>query len=175
VGIKTAVLGIGNLLLRDEGVGVHAVRALGERYAFPAGVEIIDGGTMGLDLLPFIEGRDALLIIDAVDFSAGPGTIRTMEGSGIKAFLDIKFSVHQIGLPDMLFAAALRGSTPPRLSLVGIQPGRVETGLEMSPAVMKRFDELIDTAVGILRSWGHEIMEKEPENVPGSAFKDNTP
>lgn len=175
MGIKTVVLGIGNLLLRDEGVGVHAVRTLRERYAFPEGVEIIDGGTMGLDLLPFIEGRDALLIIDAVDFRAEPGTIRTMDGSGVKAFLDIKFSVHQIGLPDMLFAAALGGYAPPRLSLLGIQPGSIETGLEMSAALMERFDRLIETAVEILRSWGLEITEKETENVPGSALKDNTP
>lgn len=179
MGIGTAVLGIGNLLLRDEGVGVRAVAALGERYDFPPDVELIDGGTMGLDLLPFIEGRDALLIVDAADLGAKPGTVKVIEGGDIKVFLDMKFSVHQIGVPDLLFAAALKGIAPPRICLVGIQPEVVETGLELSETLSERFGELLGAVVAKLRSWGIEIQERKslrvaeekPGYVPGSAFQ----
>lgn len=180
MGIGTAVLGIGNLLLRDEGVGVHAVKALGERYDFSSRVELIDGGTKGLDLLPLIEGRDSLLIVDAADFGAEPGTVKVIEGGDIKVFLDTKFSVHQIGVPDLLFAAALKGFAPPRICLVGIQPGLVETGLELSGPIKEKFGELLGAVVKKLRSWGIEIQEKkslrfveegEAGHVPGSAVQ----
>jgi hydrogenase maturation protease len=171
MGINTAVLGIGNLLLRDEGVGVHAARALRKRYVFPEGVEIIDGGTMGLDLLPFVEGRDSLLIIDAVDFGAGPGAIKVIEGEDIKTFLDMKFSVHQIGLPDMLFAASLAGMAPPRICLVGIQPHIIDTGLELSDALKERFGVLMDAVVEKLTSWGLEV--KETTDVPCDSVQDS--
>lgn len=162
--MKIAVLGIGNILLRDEGVGVHAVNALKERYVFSADVELIDGGTMGLDLLPFIEGKDKVLIIDAADFGEKPGIIKTIEGKNIPAFLNTKFSVHQIGLPDMLFAANIMGITPPDICLVGIQPGDTGTGLEMSREMEDKFQELVDIAADKLGEWGVEMKRKE--NVP---------
>jgi len=168
VGINTAVIGIGNLLLMDEGVGVHAVKALWERFTFPKEVEIIDGGTMGLDLLPYLEGKENLLLIDAVDFKAEPGTIRIIEGDSIKKFLDMKFSVHQIGLPDMLFAASLTGVAPPRICLVGIQPKTLEAGIDISDTLKEKFEALIETSVEKLRQWGLEVTEKA--NVSGSTL-----
>jgi hydrogenase maturation protease len=154
-------LGIGNILLRDEGAGVHAVRALSERYVFPEEVKLIDGGTMGLDLLPFIEGSDRLLIVDAVDFKSPPGTVEVIEGPETLAFLDTKLSVHQIGIPDMLFAASFSGVMPPVACLVGIQPDIIETGLEMSEKVSENFETLIKAILGKLRQWGVEAV-----NVP---------
>ncbi|KAF0145633.1 MAG: hydrogenase 1 maturation protease [Nitrospirae bacterium] len=162
--MKIEVLGIGNILLRDEGVGVHAVNALKERYVFSADVDLIDGGTMGLDLLPFIEGKDKILIIDAADFGEKPGIIKTIEGKDIPAFLNTKFSVHQIGLPDMLFAANIMGITPPEICLVGIQPGDTGTGLKMSPEIKDKFQELVDIVADKLGKWGVEMKRKE--NVP---------
>jgi hydrogenase maturation protease len=164
VGVNVLVLGIGNLLLRDEGAGVHAIWALRERFSFPGDVELIDGGTMGLDLLPYIEGREKLLIVDAVDFRADPGTIRVIEGSDIKAFLDMKFSVHQIGLPDMLFAASFSGVAPPLIALVGIQPEKIEAGVELSETLWGKFDDLLDVIIKKLKSWGAEV--EESGNVP---------
>jgi len=138
-------------------VGVHAVKALRDGYVFTEDVRFIDGGTMGLDLLPYIEGTDRLLIIDAVDFDAQPGTVRVIEGKALPVFLDTKFSVHQIGLPDLLFAAALKGITPPELCLVGIQPDKLEIGLQLSEKVRPNFHVLIDTALEKLSGWGVEI------------------
>jgi hydrogenase maturation protease len=119
---------------------------------------------MGLDLLPFIEGMERLLIIDAADFKSPPGTVRVVEGRDIKAFLDTKFSVHQIGLPDMLFAAEFSGISPPEICLVGIQPETIEAGLELSETLSANFDLLLEAALRVLQKWGVVATG----NVPGN-------
>jgi hydrogenase maturation protease len=138
---------------------VHAINALGERYTFPEGVSLIDGGTKGLDLLPDIEGRERLMLIDAVDFRAAPGTIRVIEGADVKIFLDLKFSVHQIGVPDMLFAASFMGIMPPAICLVGIQPHSLEWGVELSPLIAGRMDAFLNVIMEKFTEWGIEPTE----------------
>ncbi len=152
--MKIAVLGIGNILLSDDGIGVRAVEALRDRYDFPESVEVIDGGTMGLDLLPFIEGKDRMLIIDAVDSGKQPGTIEKLEGEDIPKFLSLKMSVHQIGLPDMLSAAHMMGIIPEEMCLIGIQPKTLETGLALSDEINKKLDLLVEAAMEKLEEWG---------------------
>ncbi len=159
--VKIAVLGIGNILLQDEGAGVRAVEALKEKYIFPENVELIDGGTMGLDLLPFIEGKDRVLIIDAVDFKEKAGTIKTIEHNNIPAFLNTKLSVHQIGVPDMIYAARFMGIAPPEMCLIGIQPNNIDTGLEMSQEIKVKINELLEVVCDKLNEWGVEIKNKE--------------
>jgi len=132
-------------------------------------VSFIDGGTIGLDLLPFIEESERLLMIDAVDFKAQPGTVKVIEGKNIPAFLDSKLSVHQIGLPDLLFSAGLMGITPPELCLVGIQPDKLEVGLQLSEKLRKNLQMLIDATLEKLSEWGVEIndavvVSSSPEN-----------
>jgi len=158
--LKIAVLGIGNILLKDEGVGVHAIEALREGYDLPENIQLIDGGTMGLDLLSFIEGKDKVLIVDAVDFKEKAGTIKTIEGDDIPAFLNTKFSVHQIGLPDMMFAANFMGIRPPDMCLIGIQPKEMDTGLEMSYDIKDKFQDLLATVSKKLSAWGVEVKCK---------------
>lgn len=132
-------------------------------------MSFIDGGTIGLDLLPFIEESERLLMIDAVDFKAQPGTVKVIEGKNIPAFLDSKLSVHQIGLPDLLFSAGLMGITPPELCLVGIQPDKLEVGLQLSEKLRKNLQVLIDATLEKLSEWGVEIndavvVSSSPEN-----------
>ncbi len=143
---------------------MHAVRALVERYSFPGGVRLIDGGTKGLELLSYVEG-DHLMLLDAVDFGAAPGTVRMIEGDGIHAFMDMKFSVHQIGVPDLLFAAMLTDALPRDVCLVGIQPQSLEAGLELTDVVRGKMEELLGMAVERLRSWGVEVAIKEAADV----------
>ncbi len=152
--MNIAVIGIGNILLSDDGAGVHVLNRLKEEYQFPEGVELIDGGTKGLDLLPLIEHRDKVLFIDAANFRKEPGTIDTVEGDKIPAFLSNKLSVHQIGLPDLLFAANLMEVTPSEMSLVGIQPKSMETSAELSDVVKQKFDDLLKEVLDKLKSWG---------------------
>lgn len=152
--MKILVLGIGNILLSDDGVGVHIVNKLKDEYAFPDNVTLIDGGTKGLDLLPLLEGRDKVLLVDAANFKKEPGTIDTVIGDNIPAFLSQKLSVHQIGIPDMLFAARLMGITPPEMCLIGIQPKSMETSTDMSEEIKGKFDDLYVKVLEKLREWG---------------------
>lgn len=164
--MKIAVLGLGNILLEDDGVGVHALNKLKDKYEFPDHVSLIDGGTKGLDLLPFIEGLDRILIIDAANFKKEPGTIDTVEGDKIPAFLSSKLSVHQIGLPDMLFAAKLMEITPSEMCLIGIQPKTMGTAIEMSDEIKNKFQSLIDKVLLKLKDWGVNAVKKTAPSLP---------
>ena len=155
-----AIFGIGNILLSDDGVGVHTLNRLKEDYDLPGYVELIDGGTKGLDLLPLLEDRDKVLIIDAANFNKEPGTIDAVEGDKIPAFLSTKLSVHQIGLPDLLFAAKLMGVLPSEMCLIGIQPESMATSVEMSEVVRNGMDPLLEKVLDKLKEWGVEIKEK---------------
>ncbi|UCD35497.1 MAG: HyaD/HybD family hydrogenase maturation endopeptidase [Nitrospiraceae bacterium] len=158
--MNIAVFGIGNLLLSDDGAGIHAVQRLQKEYEFSPAIEFIDGGTKGLDLLPLFENRDRVLIIDAANFQKEPGTIDIIEGDKIPSFLTSKLSVHQIGLPDMLFAARLMEITPPEMCLIGIQPLSMDTSTEMSPVVKDRLPDLVERVIEKLREWGVKAIPK---------------
>jgi hydrogenase maturation protease len=167
---SVALIGLGNILLKDEGVGVHAVEALQRRYDLPEGVRLIDGGTLGLDLLPLIEGVEKILFVDAMDLKKEPGAIAVIEDQEIPSLLEPKLSLHHVGLSDLLFASRFMGNQPAKMALVGIQPETMEVGLELSPVVLHRFEELLQTVVEKLREWGLEVKEKtvqEPAYVPG--------
>jgi hydrogenase maturation protease len=151
---KTLILGVGNLLLSDEGVGVRVIERLAASYELPEAVQILDGGTLGLDLLYYLEGIENLLIVDAVEMEKPPGTLLRMEGDEVPAFLSIKMSPHQVGIPDMLFAAKLKDLYPPNVVLWGIQPAKLEIGLELSPAVAAQVDALVRNVVEQLDQWG---------------------
>ncbi len=148
-----AVIGLGNILLQDEGVGIHALRYLEEHYLLPSEVELVDGGTMGLDLLPYLEGREKVLLLDAVDFGREPGYIGLLTQGEIPAFLGQKDSLHHLGLADVLAVAHLSGSLPEALYLLGIQPAVIATGLELSPLLQTRLPQLVAEIVRLLQSW----------------------
>ena len=150
----TLVLGLGNILLRDEGVGVRVVERLQRLYRFPAEVQLLDGGTLGLDLLPYVEAVDRLLIVDALELDAAPGTVARLEGAEVPATLSVKLSPHQVGVADLLAAARLRGRCPAELVLWGAQPGVIEVGLDLSAAVAGQVDVLADRALAELQGWG---------------------
>ncbi len=161
--MTTAVLGLGNILLRDEGVGVRVVEAIRERCTFSRDVEIIDGGTLGLDLLPLIEGKDQILIVDAVDFGKEPGHIAVLNDDQIPSVLAAKLSVHSIGLSDVLFAAKLLDMTPPKLRLIGIQPQSLEVGLDMSKCIRDRIENIVELVINSLKEWNIECVSLSPQ------------
>lgn len=150
------VLGIGNVLWADEGFGVRCVEALAERCHFPSGVRLLDGGTQGLYLLPFLEEADALLVFDAIDYGLPPGTMKRIEGDTVPAFLGAKkMSLHQTGFQDVIATARLMGYCPDRLVLIGCQPEELEDyGGGLRPAIAARIDTALDIALDVLSGWG---------------------
>ncbi len=140
---KTLILGVGNLLLSDDGVGVRVIQKLQEEHTLPAEVETVDGGTCGLDLLHFLEGVDHLIVVDAANLGLPPGTIKRLEGEAVPAFLSQKVSPHEINLPELLFSAKLTGIYPKKVVVFGIQPQTIETSLDLSPPVAAQVEELV--------------------------------
>jgi hydrogenase maturation protease len=166
--VTTLVLGVGNLLLSDEGVGLRVVERLTATYELPPTVQVLDGGTLGMDLLYYLEGIDNLLIIDAVETGSEPGTLVRLENDEVPAFLSVKISPHQIGVPDMLFAAKLREMYPKNVVLLGVQPANLGVGLELSPEVAERIDILVKQAVDQLIAWEQAALPRENgEAEPG--------
>lgn len=154
---KTLVLGVGNTLMGDEGVGVHVIERLLAGYKIPEEVHVLDGGVLGMDLLYYLEGIENLLLVDAVETHKEPGTIIRLEDDEVPAFLSMKISPHQVGVPDMLAAAKFKDMYPKRLVLWGIQPELLEMGLELSPLIASKVDTLTENIVGQLKAWGHTI------------------
>jgi hydrogenase maturation protease len=157
---KTLVLGLGNILLGDEGVGVRVVERLQELYEFPPEVRVLDGGTLALDLLPYVEDADRLLVIDALEMGAEPGEIARLESDQVPAFLSVKLSPHQMGLADLLAAARLRNSYPEELVLWGVQPAVMRPGLALSPPVAAQVEVLVNRALAELSRWGIEPTKR---------------
>jgi hydrogenase maturation protease len=153
---KTVLIGLGNILLRDEGLGVHLVQHLQANHSFPSHVTLLDGGTLGLDLLPYLDEVGCLVLVDAVDVDSPPGTIVRWEDNDIPASLSVKMSPHQIGLADLLVAASLIDTLPERVILWGMQPAVIEPGLELSPEVEAAMLELEASILSELQAAGME-------------------
>ena len=132
---RVLVLGIGNTVMSDDGVGVKVVQMLQQQYLFPANVELVDGGTLGLDLLPQLEGISHLIMVDAVETGAKPGTLVRLAGEELPIALETKISPHQMGLKDLLAVARLLGHAPGEMVLIGVQPGSIEMDTELTPEV----------------------------------------
>jgi hydrogenase maturation protease len=154
---KTLVLGVGNKLMSDEGVGVHVIERLAAGYKIPQEVQILDGGTLGMDLLYYLEGIENLLLVDAVETHKDPGTIIRLEDEEVPAFLSLKISPHQLGVPDMLAAAKFKDLYPKHLVLWGVQPELMEIGLELSPLIESKVDTLVENLVDQLKAWGYTV------------------
>jgi hydrogenase maturation protease len=151
---RILLMGLGNILLQDEGLGVRALERLTDNYALPAEVEAVDGGTMGLDLLPYLEQVSDLLIMDAVQTGQPPGTLVRLEGEAIRAALSLKMSMHQVGLQELLAVSDLQGALPPRVVVWGMEPALLGWGLALSSHVAARMDNLVQAVAKELCDWG---------------------
>jgi len=147
------VIGLGNLLNRDEGFGVHAVRALQERTRPAPGIQIIDGGVLGLDLLPVVESCRRLLVLDAVDMGLPPGTVVELEDEQVPAYAGIKLSQHQCGFQEVLGLAMFRSRLPEQLCLLGVQPADLSFGVGLTPVVDAALARILQRAGQIILSW----------------------
>ena len=150
----TVVIGLGNPLMTDDGVGLALLAGLQGRGPFRPEPIFVDGGTWGMNLLPTIEDAGRVLFLDAVNFGAAPGTAVLLERERLPRWLGVKLSPHQIDLKEVLALAELRGRLPAEAVVVGIQPDRIEMGSELSPAAGAGLDAALALAVGALERWG---------------------
>jgi len=158
---RILVLGLGNILLGDEGLGVRAVEQLETHYILPPEVQVIDGGVAGLDLLPYLEGVTHLLVVDAVQMGVAPGTLVRLADEAIPQGLPVKMSLHQVGLQELLALARLRDTLPEQVVVWGMEPAVLAPGLELSPTVAAGLERLVTAVTDELRGWG-VIMEPKP-------------
>lgn len=158
-GKRKVVLGLGNLLNRDEGLGVQALKLLDGRWKEPRAFELLDGGVLGLNLLMIVEECSHLLILDAVGAGAPCGTVVELAKDQIPLYAGVKLSQHQVSFQEVLAMAKLRGHLPEYLHLVGIQPEDTSLGLELSPAVERALPEAVSRAFALLKAWEGSASE----------------
>ncbi len=151
-GSNTAVLGLGSLIQSDDGVGVYALRQLVQDPRLGSGAELIEGGTKGLDLLPYLHRAKRLLILDAVDVGAVPGTVVRLAREDLDR-LRGHGSAHELAVADLLVALRLLGEEPEEIVLLGVQPETTGLGTSLSPTVEAVLPELVEVALGELERW----------------------
>ena len=157
---RTAVIGLGTPLMGDDGFGLVALARLRDEWSLD-GVELADGGTWGMSLLPLIEDSDRVVILDAIAAGASPGEVVVLERERLPIYLTRKLSPHQIDLRDVLAAAEFRGRLPAETVAIGVQPHSVELGLGLSAEVESAVDGALDVVIARLRQWGHRCLPLE--------------
>ena len=158
--MRIVVLGIGNILLTDEGVGVRTIEALERDYVLPPDVEVIDGGTCGMEMLEQLEDLDGLVVVDCVRANQPPATPILLKGDDVPVFFKTKLSPHQVSLSDVLASLEFTDKAPKSIAIVGMQPVSMSLGMELSPEVAARVPELIEMTLAELRLLGIEAKAR---------------
>jgi hydrogenase maturation protease len=155
--MKTLVLGIGNTLLTDEGVGVHVLQALESELADFSDVSLLDGGTLSFTLAGPIEEADALIVVDAANIKTKPGEWALLKGEEMDAFLmsNRKATVHEVGLTDLRAIAILAGHWPEKRAMLAIQPDVIDWGEQPTPAVAAAIPPVCTAIKELIREWQH--------------------
>lgn len=158
---RIIVLGVGNVLLTDEGVGVKVVKELEQRYDFPSNVSLVDGGTQGLWLMSTIQQADRLIVVDAVLGGGEPGTIYRLERDDLPKGLRVKQSAHDSDLLEALTLCSLIDAEPMSCVVIGIQPANItDFGTELTEVIAHKVDELIARVIGELQALGVHPQKK---------------
>ena len=155
--MRAVVLGIGNTILTDEAAGVRAVEALERAYKMPANVQVIDGGTSGMEMIEDLSNLDFLIVIDVVKTGAAGGTVVKIEGDQIPVFFRRKLSPHQIALPDVLACLELLDTMPKEIIVLGVELISLELGMEMTPTVAAKVPLLMEMAASELVARGYVL------------------
>jgi hydrogenase maturation protease len=157
------VLGLGNLLCGDDGLGAAAVSWLDRDYEAPEGARVLDGGTLGLALLPHLEDASDVILVDAVRDDAPQGALVRLTGDDVASAVLHRLSPHQVGVADLLDGARLRGRLPERLILLGLVPGTIQLGLARSEAVEAGLPGLVRAVVAEADRLGYRFTRRSHE------------
>lgn len=163
------ILGVGNVILRDEGFGVRVAEYLDAHYDFPESVQVIDGGTLGIELTQFVTGTRRLLVIDSINGHAAPGTLFRFEDDAVMEHFQDKISAHEVGIQDVLALLAVTGKKIPEVVVIGAQPYDVEAGVELSEKMRALVPEMARRALAELAAWGIAPAEKRGGSVDYTA------
>lgn len=161
----TVVIGLGNPLMGDDGVGLALVARLGEEWDIEPAAALVDGGTWGMNLLPTIEDAGRLILLDAINVGAAPGTVVELARHQIPRFLATKISPHQVDLRDVLAVAELRRTLPEDTIAIGLQPAVVALSDALTPVVRDRIEEAVAAVVGALELRGHRCARRAPAHA----------
>ena len=159
---RTLVLGLGNPLMGDDGAGVAALERLRGEWEVPEEVELVDGGTWGMNLLPLIESAERIILLDAIHAGDRPGTLLLLEREDLPRYFSHKLSPHQIDLREVLALAELRGNLPKDVVAIGVEPERVEMRAGLSPMVDAALGSLVALTLDRLEGLGHRCVRREP-------------
>jgi hydrogenase maturation protease len=168
------IIGVGNVLLRDDGVGVHVIRELERQAArgdvgLPRDARLLDGGTLGLGLLPVLAGARAALFVDAADVGAEPGAVTILRGGALEPPARAARPILPTGVGDLLATARLMEMLPAACSLVGVQPGEIAAGLDLTPDVRAALPAAIAATIGEARRIDAEVAERPWAGTVASA------
>ena len=163
------VIGVGNPLMGDDGLGIAVVARLASEWPEDESLSFVDGGTWGMNLLPLIESANRVMILDAIDRGLPAGTAITLEREEIPRYFAIKLSPHQLDLREVLALAELRGTLPRETVALGVQPERVELSLSLSASVAAAVKDLVAAANERLSMWGHNCRPPRAQRARGSA------
>ena len=159
--MKVLIFGAGNLLLSDEGFGVHFIRHLQDWYLFPHEIELFDGGTLGIMVSHMLEDADIVYLVDVIEAKGAPGEIHRFEKNDFMlGTLPIKMSPHQIGIQEILALSEIRERCPERITLFGVIPSTYEAGVELSPTLAATLPVLSELLIEELTAAGHQIVRR---------------
>lgn len=151
------LLGVGNILLTDEGLGVHVVNEMRKEYTFSPEIGIIDGGTMGMELLSYMRGMKKLLLVDAVNGGEEPGTVYEFPHRDMETYFTDHISVHEVGMQDILRIRALQDNPLEDAMVIGVEPESLDIGLAVSDTVKNVLPDVKQRVIGVLKTWGVEV------------------
>ncbi len=159
--MSVVVIGLGNVLLSDEGLGIRAIELLEQRYRLPPEVEVIDGGTSAMDLLNPLSNNEHVIIADSVKTGAAPCTLVRLADEEVPKFFQTKISPHQIGLSDLLALLTVQGQAPSNITIIGMVPQSLETHIGLTQEVNAKMDEMVEMLVKELKTLGIPVQERQ--------------
>jgi len=168
--IPVLVLGLGNVVCTDDGAGIAAIHKLIREYDLPEGVLAVDGGTLGLSLLPLVDSADQVILVDAVSAEGPPGTLVRIEGDDVAPAVYERLSPHQIGVADLLAGASLLDRYPDRVVILGVVPDSIDLGTERTPPVEASIPELVERVVQELTSLGYPPVRSENHDEANDSY-----
>ncbi|WP_182187867.1 HyaD/HybD family hydrogenase maturation endopeptidase [Pectinatus frisingensis] len=149
---KITILGVGNILMQDDGFGVRVIERL-QQMVWPENIKIIDGGTLGMVLLPYIEGTTKLLIVDAINADGRAGDFFCYKGNDVNTYFSNKISIHDLGINDLLASLKITGDPVQEIIVMGVKPAVVELGMELTDAVANEMESTVNKIIDLLKQW----------------------